>query len=133
VRIESAFLAIAGVCLIVGAGLGIYMGIQEDFQLVAVHTHVNLVGWVSLALFGVFYKLHPHLSGTRMSRVHFVLATPGAVLLPPGIYLAEFHGTPWLAIVASLLWLGGALVFLAVLARLMLSRSHADATVETRQ
>ena len=48
-RIDTAFLALAGVCLIVGACLGIYMGINEDFQLVAVHAHVNLAGWVQSA------------------------------------------------------------------------------------
>jgi hypothetical protein len=44
-RIDTAFLVLASACLIVGVCLGIYMGVKEDFQLVAVHAHVNLVGW----------------------------------------------------------------------------------------
>src|SRR5262245_32457135 len=107
VRIDTAFLLLASGCLIVGACIGIYMGANEDFQLVAVHAHVNLAGWVSLALFGVIYRLYPELAGRRVMLLHFWLAGPGALLLPLGIYIAEFHGIPVLAVVASLLWLAG--------------------------
>jgi hypothetical protein len=62
-RIDIAFLLLASACLIAGVCLGIYMGVNEDLQLVAVHTHVNLVGWASLALFGVIYRLYPELAG----------------------------------------------------------------------
>ena len=130
-RIDTAFLALAGVCLIVGACLGIYMGINEDFQLVAVHAHVNLAGWVSLALFGAIYRLYPELSRPRMARFHFGLSAVGALLLPPGIYLAEFHRTPLLAIVGSLLWLAGALIFFAAIARLAFSRRSRAIAVAT--
>ena len=48
-RIDTAFLLVASACLIIGVCLGIYMGVNEDLQLVAVHTHISLVGWASLA------------------------------------------------------------------------------------
>jgi catechol 2,3-dioxygenase-like lactoylglutathione lyase family enzyme len=67
-RVDIAFLMLASACLIVGVCLGIYMGVNEDFQLVAVHTHVNLVGWVSLALFGVIYRNYPVLAASRLAR-----------------------------------------------------------------
>ena len=117
-RIDTAFLAVAGACLIAGACLGIYMGVNEDFQLTAVHAHVNLAGWASLALFGLAYRLHPRLAGRRMGLLHFWLAAPGALLLPPGIYLAQIHETELLAIVGSLLWLASALLFFLMILRL---------------
>jgi hypothetical protein len=122
-RIDTAFLVLASTCLIVGVSLGIYMGVKEDFQLLPVHAHLNLVGWGSLALFGVIYRLYPELSTSRMARLHFWLAAPSAPTLPFGIYLAAVYQMPLLAVVTSLLWLAGTLVFFAIVAGLAFSRS----------
>jgi cbb3-type cytochrome oxidase subunit 1 len=75
-RIDTAFLLLAGAFLIVGVCLGIYMDVNEDFQLVAIHTHVNLVGWASLALFGVIYRLSPELAASRLAQAQFWLSAP---------------------------------------------------------
>src|SRR5271163_4015701 len=110
-RIDTAFLLVASVCLIIGVCLGIYMGVNEDFQLVAVHTHVNLVGWASLALFGVIYRLYPELAASRLARIQFWLSAPSALVFPVAIYLAQAHQVRVVLIATSLLWLLGALVF----------------------
>jgi hypothetical protein len=60
VRIDIAFLLLASACLIMGVCLGIYMGVNKDLQLVAVHTHINLVG---LDLAGGVRRDLPALSG----------------------------------------------------------------------
>jgi hypothetical protein len=122
-RIDTYFLLLAVASLIFGSCLGIYMGINEDFQLAPVHAHLNLVGWASLALFGVIYRLYPELIRSRFTRFHVWLAMPSAPLLPAGLYLAQFHQSPLLAIVASLLWLAGVLVFFVIVAELAFSRS----------
>jgi hypothetical protein len=128
-RLDIAFLMLASACLIVGICLGIYIGVNEDFQLVAVHTHVNLVGWVSLALFGVIYRNYPELAASRLARAHFWLAVPSALALPVGFYLVQAHQVRVVVMVASLLWLSGALVFFVAVAGLALSRpSPAPAT-----
>ena len=36
--------------------LGIYMGMHEDFTLAPVHAHINLLGWVTLALYGLYHR-----------------------------------------------------------------------------
>ena len=122
-RLDIAFLVLASACLIVGACLGIYMGVREDFQLVAVHTHFNLVGWVSLALFGVIYRNYPELAASRIARAHFWLAAPSALALPVGLYLVQVHQIQVVVMVASLLWLSGALVFFVAVAGLALTLS----------
>jgi len=121
-RIDTAFLLVASVCLIIGVCLGIYMGVNEDFQLVAVHTHVNLVGWASLALFGVIYRVYPELAASRLARAQFWLSAPSALVFPVGIYLAQAHQIRAVVIATSLLWLLGALVFFVVVARLFFPR-----------
>ena len=122
-RLDIAFLVLASACLIVGVCLGIYMGVNEDFQLVAVHTHVNLVGWVSLALFGVIYRNYPELAASRLARVHFWLAVPSALAFPVGLYLTQAHQIRVVVMVASLLWLSGALVFFVAVAGLAMTLS----------
>jgi hypothetical protein len=67
---------IAGVTVITGMCLGFYMGINQDFTLTPVHAHLNLLGWVSLFLLGVYYRTHAHAIG-RMAHIQvgsFVVA-----------------------------------------------------------
>lgn len=111
-RIDLYFLLLATVLLLCGAGLGIKMGASEDFQLAPVHAHINLAGWASLALFGLIYRAYPQLAERRLAVIHFILSATGAVLLPIGIGFAILRSQPTLAIIASLLWVGGVLVFL---------------------
>lgn len=124
-RIDIYFLLLATVLLICGAVLGITMGMKEDFQLTPVHAHLNLAGWASLALFGLTYRAYPQLAGTKLAAVHFVVSGTGSVLLPIGIGFAVLRNSPGLAIVASMLWLLGVLLFLAQLVRLLGARSEA--------
>ena len=35
------------------------MGATEDFTLAPAHAHLNLIGWVTMALYGTFYALAP--------------------------------------------------------------------------
>jgi hypothetical protein len=130
-RIDTAFLLLASACLIIGVCLGIYMGVNEDLQLVAVHTHINLVGWASLALFGVIYRLYPELAASRLALVHFWLSAPSAMVFPVGIYLAQVHQIHAVVIATSLLWLLGALVFFVVVARLASLRSSSASVTPT--
>jgi hypothetical protein len=122
-RIDLYFLLLATILLICGAVLGIVMGMQENFQLTPVHAHLNLAGWASLALFGLTYRAYPQLAATRLAGLHFVVSATGSVLLPIGIGLAVLRNAPALAIVASILWLLGVLLFLAQLIRLIRERS----------
>ena len=122
-RIDVYFLLLATILLICGALLGIVMGAQENFQLTPVHAHLNLAGWASLALFGLTYRAYPQLAGNRLAGLHFVVSATGSVLLPIGIGLAVLRDQPTLAIIASILWLFGVLLFLAQLVRLARERS----------
>jgi hypothetical protein len=128
-RVDVYFLLLATVLLICGAALGIVMGAQENFQLTPVHAHLNLAGWASLALFGLTYRAYPQLASTRLAGLHFIISATGSLLLPIGIGFAVLRNSPGLAIVASMLWLLGALIFLAQLIRLLGARSEAPAAM----
>ena len=106
------FIGLGTLFALAGMVLGIVMGIQENFALAPVHTHVNLVGWVSLALFGICYRVDLAVKD-GWSVLHFWVAAAGAVVLPLGILLAVTGHQPALAIVGSLLTLASMLLFLA--------------------
>lgn len=68
---------------VVATGLGVYMGVSQDHTLFPVHAHLNLLGWVSLALTGFIYERFPAASALRWYPVHFWLynlALPATML-----------------------------------------------------
>jgi hypothetical protein len=126
-RIDVYFLLLAVVLLICGATLGIVMGARQDFQLTPVHAHLNLAGWASLALFGLTYRSYPVLATRKLAGWHFAVSSFASVLLPIGIGLSVLEHSAGLAIAASLLWLGGVLLFLLQLLSLFRADSAAAA------
>ena len=66
------FLLVAVVAAMIGMGGGIFMAITHDFTLAPAHAHLNLLGWVSMALYGLFYRAFPELSGGRLPQVTFL-------------------------------------------------------------
>lgn len=120
-RIDLWFLLLATTALMVGVGMGIWMGVIHDFQFAPVHAHLNLLGWASLALFGLTYRAYPAMKETWLAGLHFVLAAVSALLFPFGIALSITGVTVAVAIVASFLWLAGVAAFMAGLIRLALA------------
>ena len=63
---------IAGVYLLVGMVMGIVMGATENFALRPVHAHVNLLGWVGLALAACVFRLWPELGDSPLYELRCV-------------------------------------------------------------
>lgn len=74
--ISNWFLRIAVVYLIAGVSLGIFMAASQNHSMAPVHAHLNLLGWVSMGLFGVFYRVVPRAAETRLAKVHFGIYVP---------------------------------------------------------
>jgi cbb3-type cytochrome oxidase subunit 1 len=107
------FLKIAVVYLVVGACLGLAMGIKENFTLAPVHAHLLLLGWASLALAGIIYHLHPGAATTRLARVHFWLHNAGlpVFMLGLGMLLTGTAGAGPVVAIAATVVLAGLAVF----------------------
>jgi len=71
IRMSARLIRIAVVYLAIGVTMGIVMGITQQFSLAPVHAHVNLLGWASLAIMGVIYRVYPAAAETRLARIHF--------------------------------------------------------------
>ena len=75
-NMSNWFLRLAVLYLAIGVALGIGMAAHHDFSLHPVHAHLNLLGWVSLALFGLFYRAVPAAAGSRLAKAHFWIYVP---------------------------------------------------------
>jgi hypothetical protein len=116
-RIDSLFISAALLYAILGVGLGIGMGMAENFAYAHLHAHINLLGWATLALYGVVHRCWPELRRSRLATVQFWLAMAGLPVFLIGLPFAQFHQNPAGAIVGSLMIFSGAILFFALFAR----------------
>lgn len=93
-NLSKSFLVIGALYLLVGMGLGIYMGGVQQFELAPVHAHINLLGFVLMTLFGIVYRVIPGLAGTMLATVHFWLFQIGALLMLVLLFAMLSHMAP---------------------------------------
>ena len=62
---------LAVVYLVIGMTLGVGMGMSHNFLFRSVHAHVNLLGWVSLALAALVFHVFPETARTRLATIWF--------------------------------------------------------------
>jgi len=105
------FFATATVYVAIGMVWGIAMSATADHSLAPAHAHLNLIGWVTMGLFGVYYHSVPAAAETHLARFHFAVATLGVLLIVPGIVLALRHSGETLAKAGSVLTLLSMLIF----------------------
>lgn len=67
------WIVVALVYFVAAVALGVAMGSTHDFRLKTVHVHANLLGWVSMALMGLVYRLYPAAAVSRLAAWHFGL------------------------------------------------------------
>jgi hypothetical protein len=77
----------AVVFVICGMVWGIIMAISQDHSAMAAHAHLNLLGWVSLFLFGIYYRLHPALETAKAAIVQVLIWMIGTVIFAVGVGL----------------------------------------------
>ena len=111
------FLVSAIIYVLVGMSFGIWMAVNQDFQLAPVHGHLNLIGWVTMALFAFYYHQVPQAAEGPLPKLHFVVATVSIWLMVPGIAMALTGQGETLAKIGSIGGIITMLIFLAVVLR----------------
>jgi len=107
-RVSELFFKTAIVFLILGIAAGLQMAISGDHGAFPAHAHINLLGWVTSAIFGGYYALNPAKAERRLAMIHYGLYTLGIVVMLPALYLM-LHGNPALEPIVA----GGSLVVAA--------------------
>ncbi|MDR3406917.1 MAG: hypothetical protein P4L68_00290 [Methylovirgula sp.] len=79
-----SFLA-AVIAAATGMAWGLIMGISENHTTMPAHAHLNLLGWVSLFLIGIFYHLNPALDRNRIALIQVCVWIAGTIILTLGV------------------------------------------------
>lgn len=99
--------------VIAGMIWGIIMAISQDHSAMPAHAHLNLLGWVSLFLFGIYYRLHPSLEHAKSAIVQIWVWIIATIVLAIGVGLVHTGhpiGDP-IAAIASFIVLFDMLLF----------------------
>jgi peptidoglycan/LPS O-acetylase OafA/YrhL len=115
VEMKASSLSFPVAVLMVIAGMiwGIIMAVSRDHSAMPAHAHLNLLGWVSLFLFGVFYHLHPAVDRSRAAFIQVTVWIVGTIILTIGVGLIHTGhdiGAPF-AIFGSLIVFTAMLLF----------------------
>ncbi len=115
IEMKASTLSFRAAVLMVIAGMiwGIVMGISQDHSTMPAHAHLNLLGWVSLFLFGIYYHLHPAVDLSRLASLQVWIWIVGTIILTIGVGLVHSGhavGDP-IAAVSSLVVLADTLLW----------------------
>ncbi len=115
-RISQLYFKTATILFLVGIVMGLHMGISGNHSTYPAHAHLNLLGWVSSAIFGIYFALNPAKAGGRLPMIQFVVYTIGVIVMTVGLYLM-LQGNPAmdaLVGIGSFIVLAGVLLFTAI-------------------
>jgi hypothetical protein len=112
-KASSLSFKLAVVFIVIGIAMGIGMAASQNHAIMPAHAHLNLLGWVSLFLFGIYYERRPALDISRLALFQVGLWSVGTVLLTVAVaalHLGYTAADP-VAALASLVVLAAILLF----------------------
>ena len=86
-RVADYFFKAAIFFLVLGIAMGLQMSISGQHNVVGAHAHTNLLGWVTMAIFGAYYALNPAKAETRLATIHFWAYLGSVIAMVPSLYL----------------------------------------------
>lgn len=112
-RVSKLYFKTAIIFLIVGIVMGLNMAISQDHSVIGAHAHCNLLGWVTMAIFGGYHALNPRKAERRIAFIQYYIYTAGVTLMVPALYLMLLGNMAMEPIVAaaSLITFAGVLIF----------------------
>jgi heme/copper-type cytochrome/quinol oxidase subunit 1 len=96
---------------VLGMLLGLHMAISNNHGQMPTHAHIMVIGWVSFAIFGLFYAMFENFVPQALARIHFWLAQVSLAALVVGLLLV-YSGRPQFEPIAAVSSIGYALSFL---------------------
>jgi hypothetical protein len=110
---SSLSFRLAVLFVIAGMAMGIGMAMTQNHALMPAHAHLNLLGWVSLFLFGIYYERRPALDTSRLAMIQVILWSLGTVVLTVAVSAIHlgYHAADPIAAIASLIVLAAMIQF----------------------
>jgi len=84
-RVSAAFFMTGALFLAMGMCWGIAMAVSQNFALAPAHAHLNLLGWVTMAIYGAFYALTRETFSARLAWINYGCATLGVAIMIPSL------------------------------------------------
>jgi hypothetical protein len=117
-NISNWFFRLAVLWLLAGVTLGLVMAASHDHSAFPAHAHMNLLGWVTMSIFAVFYRLFPAAAASKLAKVHFWIYVPahfvqmvtlyilmrGVEAIEPVLAIASFAVAAGIIVFAVNLW-----------------------------
>ena len=126
--VSNNFLRLGVLSALVGMSLGVWMGANQDFVLRPVHAHINLLGFASMMLFGLFYRVFPAAGRGWLPMAHFALSVLGFLILMPSLTLMLLQKPLFLpAMIASEFMLVGSMLLFVVIVFMATMKKDAPA------
>jgi FtsH-binding integral membrane protein len=75
--------------LLAGMAWGLQMAISQDHSAFPAHAHLNLLGFVALFLFGIYYRLHPDVEAHRLAIPQVWIWVVATIVMAIGVGLAH--------------------------------------------
>lgn len=125
-RVSAAFFGLGATCVLVGMIWGMIMGANEDMVMAPAHAHLNLLGWVTMGLYGTFYALTRQSMSSRLAWTNFIVSGLGVVILIPFLAFYLKNANPALIpglMVGEILTVGGLIIFGVSVGRELLRKS----------
>jgi len=86
-RVSTAFFGLGVLYVLCGMFWGMQMGESNDFAMAPAHAHLNLLGWVTMALYGTFYALTRDSFSPRLAWINFAFAALSVPVMIPTLAL----------------------------------------------
>ncbi|WP_338720333.1 hypothetical protein [Devosia sp. XK-2] len=103
--------------LIAGISLGIHMSVSGNHAVVGAHAHINLLGWVTSALFGAYLALNPAKATGLLPRLQYGIYVLGVLTMGISLYvmLSGNPGIEPVVAISSLVTFAGVLLFAVII------------------
>ena len=115
--IANLYFRTAIVFLILGISIGLHMSISGNHAATGAHAHANLLGWVTMAIFGGYHALNPQKAARRLATIQYAVYTFGVAVLIPSLYLL-LSGNSAMEQIVSVSWIiafAGVLLFAVII------------------
>ncbi len=112
-RLSNYYFRTAILFLLVGIAIGIHMSMSQNHNVIGAHAHINLLGWVTSALFGAYFALNPAKAEGRLPLIQYGIYTIGVIIMSLSLYLMLAGNLAMVPVVAasSLITFAGVLIF----------------------
>ena len=116
-KISVWFIKSAMVYFVLAIVVGLHMAVSGTaYPYMPIHAHLNLLGWISMMIYGVGYHILPRFSGRplysdRLAEWQFWLANIGLVGMSLGWVIRSWHGDRTMLIIFSIVEAIAAAIF----------------------